>query len=183
MIITLAGDVGSGKSTVIKILEKELENYERIDVGYVRRELAKEKGLSIEEFNEWSVDHPEEGDKLVDDKIVKEVQKKRNVLISTRLGPLLYPHSLKIYLSVDPLVAAMRIFEEKKRVNDRNESVVKTIQEQQDKNEERMRNDDLRYKKLYNFSSYDKSQYDLVIDTTEMTPEAVAEKILLHISK
>ena len=183
MIITVAGDVGSGKSTVVKLLAGELPKFETLDVGHVRREVAKDKDLTIESFNDWSIKHPDEGDKLIDDKMVALVQKMRHGIVSSRLGPLLYPHSLKIYLSVDPLVAAMRIFEEKKNLNDRNEDVVKTVQEQQDKNEARMRNDDLRYKKLYNFSAYDKSQYDLVIDTTDMSPENVVAKILHHVKK
>ena len=51
MHITLTGNLGSGKSTVCKILEKEY-NYEKYSTGVIQRELAEERGLSVYEMNE-----------------------------------------------------------------------------------------------------------------------------------
>ena len=48
MIITISGTPGSGKSTVAKIIVETL-NAERIYVGGIRRELAREKGMTLQE--------------------------------------------------------------------------------------------------------------------------------------
>lgn len=183
MIITFAGDAGSGKSTVIRLLKEQLPDFEQMQIGDIRRALAKDKGMTIQEFNEWALKHPEEGDIEVDKAAQKKSLAMKNVLISTRVGPIFWPHSLKVYLSVDPMVGALRIFEAKQQSNDRNEDFASTIQEQLELNNKRAENDIQRYQKIYDFNPYSKEGYDLVIDTTDMKPEAVAEKILLHINK
>ena len=50
MHITLTGNLGSGKSTLSKILEAEY-GYEIFSTGKVIREIAKEHGLSVLEMN------------------------------------------------------------------------------------------------------------------------------------
>ena len=57
-IISLTGDLASGKGTVSKILMEELE-YGVYRNGEYARKLAKEKGMSITEFNIYVKDYPE----------------------------------------------------------------------------------------------------------------------------
>ena len=57
-IISLGGELGSGKGTVSKIL------MERLDFGVYRngeyfRSLAKEMGMDVTEFNLYVIEHPE----------------------------------------------------------------------------------------------------------------------------
>ena len=49
MNITITGNLGSGKSSVAKILKEK--GYEYSSTGNIFRQLAMEKGLSVEEFN------------------------------------------------------------------------------------------------------------------------------------
>ena len=51
MFITIAGDLGSGKSTVAKILNKG-NNFDYYSTGEIQREITKEKGVSTLELNQ-----------------------------------------------------------------------------------------------------------------------------------
>ncbi|MNT21394.1 cytidylate kinase [compost metagenome] len=57
-IISLAGDLASGKGTVSKILIQEL-NFGIYRNGEYVRQLAKEQGLDITSFNAYLNEHPE----------------------------------------------------------------------------------------------------------------------------
>ena len=57
-IITIAGDLASGKSRITDLLQTRL-NYEIYRNGEYVRKLAKEKGMDITSFNEYLNGHPE----------------------------------------------------------------------------------------------------------------------------
>ena len=57
-IISLAGDLASGKGTVSKILIEDLKYGIYRNGEYVRK-LAKEMNLNITSFNEYLAKHPE----------------------------------------------------------------------------------------------------------------------------
>ena len=73
MILTISGTPGSGKSTIAKILVAKL-HAQRIYVGGIRRELAKEKSMTLMELNEYAKTHPET-DVDVDEKAAAEARK------------------------------------------------------------------------------------------------------------
>jgi len=58
MIISIMGNEGSGKSTIAKRLAETL-HYKYYDMGKVRRELARAKGMTIVELNKYGETHPE----------------------------------------------------------------------------------------------------------------------------
>ena len=57
-IISLSGELASGKGTVSKLLMEDL-NYGIYRNGEYFRKLAKEKNMSVTEFNEYVDKHPE----------------------------------------------------------------------------------------------------------------------------
>ena len=61
MNISITGNLGSGKSSVAKILQKK--GYEIFSTGKVFRELAMEKGVSVEEFNRQVNEAASRGDR------------------------------------------------------------------------------------------------------------------------
>ena len=73
-IITISGDPSSGKSTVIEQLRKDLEDkgfkVSVYSIGNEFREMAKEKGLSVEEFNVYA-EKRKNIDKMIDDQVAK----------------------------------------------------------------------------------------------------------------
>ncbi|MCD6496532.1 MAG: cytidylate kinase family protein [Candidatus Aenigmarchaeota archaeon] len=176
MIISISGMPGAGKSTVAKMLSKKL-GMKRYYIGGMRRELARKKGMDIDRLNEigekesWT-------DKEVDE-FQKELGKKEdNIIIEGRTSFFLIPQSLKVFLDVDLHTGAQRIFEDVKKNAERNEPVYGSVAEAEAAVRKRMEGDKRRYKKYYGVDIYDRSHYDIVIDTTSMTPEEVAGRIL-----
>ena len=84
------------------------------------------------------------------------------------------PESFKVYLKVDIDVAAKRAFEDDLR---KGSEKFATVEEQKQDMKKRYEIENKRYLELYNVHKEDESNYDLVIDTTNLTPEEVANKI------
>ena len=174
MILTIAGTPGSGKDTVAKILSEELD-LQLISLGNLRREAAKQKNMTLEEFNKWSLDNSEEGDSYFDDYQKDFGRKNNNFIMVSRLGWYFIPHSIKIFVDVDEKVGAERIFNEKNVDNSRNELISKDVDEQVKLNKQRINNDIRRYSLLYGINPYEKTNYNLIIDSTSKTPREIVD--------
>ncbi len=171
MIITISGIAGSGKSTVAKLLAKKL-HYKHYSIGDFMREIAKERGLGLLELSRLA-----EKDRSVDEELDKrqiELGKKEdNFVIDSRLGFHFIPKSKKIFLDVDMAEASKRIFKER-----REHEQYKDIQDSIEKIKTRIGSEDKRYKGYYDIDYKDKSNYDIIVDTTKTKPEEVVEKIV-----
>ncbi len=180
MIITIAGRAGSGKSTVAKMLAKEL-GYTHYSTGDIVRAMAKERGITLEELMKLSEKTPD-FDKHID-AYQKELGKKEdNFVLDGRLGWYFIPHSKKIFLEVSPEVAAKRIFKDKLD-GKRNEQAIQDIHEALICSKERDARDAERYKKIYGFLWDEPKNFDLVIDTSIPTAEEIVKKIKENIIK
>lgn len=171
-IISLAGDLAAGKGTVSKILIKDLD-YGIYRNGEYARKLARDMGLDITSFNAYLAEHPEID--LQIEKSASEYAKDHdNFIIDARLGWYAVPESFKIYLRVDIDVAAQRAFND---LNRKSSESFLSVEEQKADMQKRFKMENERYWNLYHVRKEDMSNYDLVIDTTNMTPEEVAEEI------
>ncbi len=171
-IISLSGDLAAGKGTVSDILIKDL-NYGIYRNGEYARKLARDMGLNITSFNAYLGEHPEIDMKI--EKSATEYAKEHdNFIIDARLGWYAVPESFKVYLRVDIDEAAKRAFEDEKRKGTEEFS---SIEEQKQDLITRFNLENERYWKLYHVHKEDMSNYDLVIDTTKLTPQEVAEII------
>ncbi len=177
-IISLGGELASGKGTVSKILMKEL-NFGVYKNGDYFRKLARDKGMDITTFNEYVKEHPEI-DKQVEYSAAEYAKTNDNFIIDARLGWYAVPESFKVYLKVDINVAAKRAFEDKERKSSEN---FETIEEQKLDLEKRYKLENERYFNVYGVRKEDESNYDLVIDTTALTPQEVADKIRIEYLK
>ena len=172
-IISLAGDLAAGKGTVSEILIKDL-NYGIYRNGEYARKLARDMGLDITSFNAFLAEHPEID--LQIEKSASEYAKEHdNFIIDARLGWYAVPESFKVYLRVDIDVAAQRAFNDPNRKS--TESFA-TVEEQKADMIRRYKLENERYWKLYHVRKDDMSNYDLVIDTTQLAPEQIAKKIM-----
>ena len=183
MIISFGGNAGSGKSTIAKMLAEKL-GWPRHYIGGIRREKAKERGLSLHEYNKMGELDPST-DLEVDlyQKTLGETSD--NFIIEGRTSWFLIPNSLKIFLDVDEKIGAERVLNELKKSNERNESVKmpKNLKEMIEINQQRKTSDILRYEKYYQKNVYDPQNFDLVIDTSKLSPEEVFDKVYAYIKE
>jgi cytidylate kinase len=175
MIITLMGDIGSGKGTVAQLLKKEL-GYESIGVGDTWREIAAEKQFSIHEMNAYILQNPDM-DKHMDEQTAKKARNQEHCIVDGRAQWYFLPESIKIYLAVDIQEAAKRIYDAKRSSEKENNSLESTLAHIK----KRTQQDNARFKELYNIDIHDKTNYDLLIDTTQKTPEDVTKQILMYL--
>ncbi len=179
-IITLTGDLASGKSTISKILAEKL-GYEIYRNGTYFRQLAKEHNMDVTEFNQYVDEHPEEKiDEQIEFSAEKYAKEHDNLIIDARLGYFSVPESFKLYLKVDIDVAAQRAFNDIERKDSENHS---TIEEQKQDMIKRRESEKERYLKTYNIDITDLSNFDLVLDTTNMTIDEEIDTILKHYYK
>lgn len=177
MIITISGMPGSGKSTVAKLLAQRLR-YKHYSLGDLRGKMAMERGLTIDELNElgkredWTDREPDEYQK-------KLGEKEDNFVIDSRLGFYFIPHSFKLFIDVDPRVAAERIFKNQRP----DEKPCKTVGELESRLAARAAHDDERCGQYYKTSFQDRAQYNLVLNSTDHTPDEIVEQILAALPK
>lgn len=169
--ISLAGDLGSGKSTVSKIL-MERTGAEYYSTGTVCRAEAKKHGMTIDEFNRYMETHPEV-DKAIDDALASLTHDPRTLVIDSRMAFHFVKGTFRVYLTTDPLVSAERILLDKRA----GESF-DTVEETARRVAARRKSESLRYFEKYGVHITDMQNYDLVLDTTGITPTEVADIIL-----
>jgi len=172
-IISFNGDHGSGKSTIAKKLANSL-GYERFYMGKIFREMAKEESVSYSEFLDL-LKKDSSYDKKIDKYVVELSDKNDNFVIESRTAWHFIPDSFKIYLKVGENEGAERMFADYLE-NDHRKVESKDIKTKEDIlkiSHHRKEADDKRYKNLYNINTNDMSQYDLVLDTTELSKDEV----------
>ena len=183
-IITISGEPASGKSTVIKKIK---EDYEKkgfkvhiSTIGAEFRRIAKEKGLTIEEFNAYMMKR--KGiDEFIDNEVAKQgkqinAESRPNELFifDSRLAFHNIPDSFSVRLTVDDEIAGKRVFEDKNRgEEDKHQTLDDAI-----KNTSKRKKDEIaRYKKRYGIDLQDENNYNLVIDTSYSTVKDIADVI------
>ena len=183
MIITISGTPGSGKSTIAKQLQ-QLLHAERIYVGGIRRELARAKGMTLEELNVYARTHPET-DVDVDKKAAtqaREMEKKgKVVLVEGRTQYHFLSESIKIFIKVDPEEGARRIWkdlQQKETQQQRNEGDITSFEQMKKRILQREEEDARRYRKYYNIDHRDEKQYDFIIDTTKISAAEATRKVM-----
>lgn len=162
-VIILTGRMGSGKSTLVSALAREL-GYAEADGGTIRRAMASELGMTIEEFSEYGKKHPEY-DKETDRRLLALV-KKGHVVMQSRV----LPYLKEIQEMSD--VALLYLFcskEERARRISRRESI--SLRQALRNIALRDHNDDIRYKKFYGIDISKHDMYDVEVNNSHLTPK------------
>lgn len=172
MHITLTGNLGSGKSTLSKILEEKY-GYEIFSTGKVIREIAKEHGLSVLEMNNlMGQDH--KYDHEIDNTTARISRENpdKNILFDSRLAWNFVEKSFKVFLSVSLEVAAQRVKADVTRGHVEN---YESLEDAKQKLKKRAETEDARYKEIYGIEYFNYSNYNLILDSTDCDPAVLAQ--------
>jgi cytidylate kinase len=175
-VITFGGHIGSGKSTVAPLVARAL-GYENVYVGGMFRLMAKERGMTLETFYASLANDPAL-EKSIDAKQI-DLMRQGNIVVQGRIAYFFARQSgqpaINIFLAVDPAVGAERKIEEGAYPG-------KTVQEAMAIQEDRYIDERAHYRALYNIGDHlDSSGFDIVCDTTNLTPDEVVAILLKEI--
>ena len=171
-IITITGSLGSGKSTVAKIIESKL-GFTRYSTGQAQRQIAEKYGITTLELNKRA-----EIDKTIDEEIDGVFRgleiKNRPMVIDSRMAWHFISSSFKVKLEIDETEAAKRVFNDDTRKNETRLSLEETLLNLRKRRQSEVE----RFKKYYRVDIEDAAHFNLVIDTSFLSPEEVADKII-----
>lgn len=172
MQITISGFPGSGKTTLGELLSKEYQ-IPFFSVGDLREEFAKSRGMTIEQLNELGKTNPRT-DTEADEYQREWAGKNPDFILDGRLSYHFIPDSIRIFLDVSKQTGAGRIMQNPRE----DEKKCTTLEEKITANIERCQSDIERYSRIYGISNcYKEENFDIVIDTTNRTPEQVLDLV------
>ncbi|MDR3094948.1 MAG: cytidylate kinase family protein [Bacteroidales bacterium] len=170
-IISITGDLGSGKSTVSDILCKDLK-YDYIYTGAIQRKIAEKYGMTTTQLNKYAETHPEIDEEI--DSTFRLLNDASDLIVDSRLAWFFIPNSFKLFLKTNLMVAADRICKDKQRKNERYLSVDEAAKQMK----ERKASENKRYMELYGADCTNMKLFDLIVDTSFIAPAKAAEIIL-----
>ena len=138
-----------------------------------------EKGLSVEEFNRQVNEAANRGDhsvdKMIDDTTTRIGEERDNVVFDSRLAWHFAPKSFKVFIITDIDEASRRVFNDSLRANSESYESQGTCRKALIN---RQKLETVRYKEVYDIDYYDMSNYNLVIESTNASPDEIAQEIL-----
>jgi CMP/dCMP kinase len=166
--ITIAGDIGSGKSTVAKKLAEWL-GVAPLSTGGIQRQLAQQRRLSVLELNKLAEEDPSI-DREIDGYLMRLPD--GDLVVESRMAWHFVPNTLKVYLYISDGAAARRIIGAQ-RIDEDYGTIANATQPIM----ARRRSEIVRFKKYYDVDIDELRNYDLVIDTTFASVDEVVEQV------
>ena len=169
--ISLAGDLGSGKSTVSKILIERL-GATYYSTGAICRAIAAKYGVDIIEMNKYMETHPEI-DHEIDDGLKALSDRDECMIIDSRMAWHFVRDTFRVYMTTELAESAKRILRAGRAAEQ-----AATVEETAENIRARKASERKRYSEQYGVDCKDLNNYSLIVDSTYATPEEVAECIL-----
>ncbi len=168
MLVTVSGPPGSGTTTTAEHLAARL-GIELVPGGEVFRAMAAERGMSLPEFGRYAAEHPEVDVEL--DSRLADRARRGDVIIESRLAAWIARNeglrAVTVYVTCSPEERARRVARRE------GTSPERALAD----NAERERVERERYLALYGIDVDDLSVFDLVLDSGELSPDELAERI------
>ncbi len=165
--ITISGPPGSGTTTIAKKISDELE-IPLISAGDLFRKLARERGMTVEEFGRYAESNPDI-DMLIDRTQKEEAASLDECVVEGRLSAWMVDNAtLKVLIFADDRVRFERIARRERKSIEvaRQETIARENIEKE------------RYKKYYGIEVDNWSIYDLIINSTSFKADEVVGIIL-----
>jgi cytidylate kinase len=170
IVVTIGGPHGTGKSTYARMIAREFK-LRYVSAGQLFRDLAKEKGVSLEELGKWAASSPEI-DRVIDKRSAAEAQK----------GDAVIEGQLAAWMAKD--LAQVRIYlkapdeERIARIANRDHLNYEAARRQTLERERIQRE---RYRRYYGIKIDDLALYNIVIDTGNRSVESTCVELMSRI--
>jgi predicted cytidylate kinase len=172
MRITISGPPGSGKTTVCERLS-ELLSIECVISGNLFREMARNHDLTLEEFGELASRDPQY-DTMLDQRMLEIAWENENIILEGRLAAHMLARNeipaFRVLLDAAMEERTRRVAEREGITLEEAEMAIRTREECEAK----------RYREYYDIDIHDLSVYDLILDTSHVSAEEVADIILFR---
>ena len=167
MIITIGGLAGTGTTTLAEVLSEKLD-IPYISAGFIFREMAAEKGMSVLEFSEFAEGN-DDIDKEIDRRQAEKAKLAENLIVEGRLSAFFVDNAdLRLWLMTPFDVRSKRIAQREEKSVDVAKSEIIT----------REKSEALRYKEIHNIDISNMDIYDLIVNTDSFNPESISEIII-----
>lgn len=180
MHITITGNLGSGKSTISKII-RDKYSFEIYSTGTIQRKLAIELGKTTLEMNELMCSNPQY-DYMIDDTTTRTAKENldKRIIFDSRLAWNFVEASFKVFVTVNLDLAAKRVYHDCKRG-----SVEEYLSELDAKEKLRARaeTENERFKEMYGLEYFNFKNYNLIVDSSYNSPEEIAHLIMEEAEK
>ena len=173
-MICISGNIAVGKTEVAEKLSQKL-NYGLYKASQSFRQLARDNNMDLLQFNDYVKSNPDI-DRSIEAKTKEVIDSNNNIIIDARLGFYLADSAFRVYMVADEDVAAKRLFEASKKRGKEEEYA--SVEEAKHAIKIRENSEQERYVKLYNVDIHNLDNYDYVIDTTNLSSDEVASKII-----
>jgi predicted cytidylate kinase len=141
--------------------------------GDFMREMATERGLTVLELSAAAESNPDV-DLEIDRRTARLGMERTGFVMDSRLAWHFIPHSVRVFLDVDIMEAARRIFTAGRESEVENVDLASTMRS----TIARQASESRRYQRYYGIDYLRLDQYDIVIDTTGLAVDEVVDRIV-----